>query len=35
MEGKKFDQDKIRTDLVPLETVENLGRVLGYGAKKY
>lgn len=33
--GKKFDQDKLRVDLVPVEGVEAAARVLTFGAKKY
>ena len=34
-EGVKFDQEKPRLDLIPPEVIEELGIVLGYGAKKY
>lgn len=34
-EGKKFDQDKTRLDLVYPQFVENVGKVLTFGAKKY
>lgn len=33
--GVKFDQEKLRTDLVPPEAVFALAEVLRYGAKKY
>lgn len=33
--GIKFDQDKIRLDLVDPIFIENVGRVLTFGAKKY
>lgn len=33
--GVKFDEDKIRYDLVPPEAIEGLARVLTFGAKKY
>jgi hypothetical protein len=35
LEHQKFDQGKVRVDLVPREAVEAIGRVLGFGAKKY
>lgn len=35
MEGKKFDGDKVRLDLIPRMPLWALGRVLTYGAKKY
>ena len=31
----KYDKDKVRMDLVPLECVESIAKVLMYGAKKY
>ena len=34
-EGKKSDSNKLRTDLVPAETIEALAKVLGFGAVKY
>lgn len=34
-QAKKYDTDKVRMDLVPLECVENVGKVLTYGTKKY
>ena len=33
--GRKMDQEKTRLDLIPAWTLEALGRVLTYGAKKY
>ena len=35
MEGKKYDTGKSRMDLVPLDTIETVGRILGMGAQKY
>lgn len=34
-QGKKFDQDKLRYDLVPTEALAEVVRVLTQGAKKY
>lgn len=34
-ESKKYDNGKVRMDLVPLETVESVGKVLTFGAQKY
>lgn len=34
-DGKKYDCGKVRMDLVPLDVVENIGKVLTYGAQKY
>lgn len=34
-EGLKYDDGKLRMDLIPPVTYEALGRVLTYGAKKY
>ncbi len=34
-EGKKFDQDKIRMELIPPELLEAVGTILTFGAKKY
>ena len=31
----KLDKDKIRTDLIPVLPLEQIARVLTYGAKKY
>jgi len=33
--GKKYDQDKLRFDLIPIETEKALAEVLTFGAKKY
>jgi hypothetical protein len=33
--GKKFDQGKIRLDLIPPQTIIDVGQVLTYGASKY
>lgn len=35
MESKKYDEEKVRMDLVPLECVENVCKILTFGAKKY
>lgn len=35
MKGMKFDTEKPRWDLLPLETVEEMVEVLTYGANKY
>ena len=34
-EGKKFDQDKARYDLIPPEVEEAIAKVLTFGASKY
>lgn len=34
-EGKKFDQDKVRYDLLPIDALEEISKVLTFGAKKY
>ncbi len=34
-EGKKFDNGKLRWDLVPYEAVEEVVKVLTFGADKY
>lgn len=34
-DGKKYDYGKVRMDLIPLDVVENIGKVLTYGAQKY
>jgi len=34
-EGKKFDDGKLRLDLITPEMIRSLGEVLTYGAKKY
>lgn len=33
--GKKFDTDKLRWDLLPFDSVEEIVDVLTYGASKY
>jgi len=33
--GLKYDGDKLRWDLIPLDAVEQVVRVLTFGAKKY
>jgi len=35
MEGKKYDGDKIRMDLLPFEALEAVAEVLTHGARKY
>ena len=35
MEGKKFDEGKVRMDLIPPELLFAVGRILTYGADKY
>jgi len=35
IEGTKFDGDKLRWDLIPLESVEEIVKVISFGAKKY
>jgi len=35
MEGTKYDNDKLRMDLIPKEAFDALAGVLGFGAKKY
>lgn len=35
MEGMKFDDDKVRLDLIDPEFIEGVGLVLTFGAKKY
>lgn len=35
MNGVKYDQDKPRWDLLPLEEVEDVVKVLTFGSKKY
>ena len=34
-QAKKFDQEKIRMDLLPSEALEEIAKVLTFGAKKY
>lgn len=35
MSGIKHDQDKPEMDLVPMEAIEEIAKVLSFGAKKY
>lgn len=35
MSGKKYDEDKLRWDCLPIEEVEEAVKVMTYGAKKY
>jgi len=35
MQGVKYDQDKLRYDLIPAEPHEDVAKVLTFGAKKY
>lgn len=35
MEGLKFDEAKVRLELLPLDALVEVGRVLTYGATKY
>ena len=35
MAGEKFDNEKIRMDLLPFESLEEIADVLTFGAKKY
>ena len=34
-QGVKFDTDKLRTDLLPIEAIEDITQVFTFGAKKY
>ena len=34
-EAKKYDDNKVRMDLVPMSVIENIAKILTYGAKKY
>lgn len=34
-EGVKFDQDKLRMDLLPPEAIEEYAKIMTFGAKKY
>lgn len=34
-ESMKFDDNKIKLELIPLETINEIGKVLTFGAKKY
>jgi hypothetical protein len=33
--GNKFDGDKLRVDLIPVEAIEGIAGILTHGAKKY
>jgi len=35
LKGVKYDQDKIRTDLIPVECLMGLAKIYTMGAKKY
>ena len=35
MAGLKFDDEKPRVDLIPMRPLMAVGRVMGFGAKKY
>lgn len=35
MEGKKYDHEKNRLDLLPFRALEEIARVLTFGARKY
>ncbi len=35
MKAKKYDQEKDRWDLLPIAPIEQLVKILGFGAKKY
>lgn len=35
MSADKFDQEKVRLDLLPFEAIEEVGKVMTFGAKKY
>jgi len=35
MSGTKYDEGKLRMDLIPYEAVEGMAQVLGFGAEKY
>lgn len=34
-EAKKYDNDKVRMELVPMSTIESAAKILTFGAKKY
>ena len=34
-EGKKFDEDKIRLDLIPVLPLQGWAKILTFGSKKY
>lgn len=33
--GKKFDNEKVRMELLPMDVLEEIAKILTYGAKKY
>ena len=35
IKGLKFDTDKLRWDLLPMEVIEECVKILTFGAKKY
>jgi hypothetical protein len=35
VEGKKFDTDKVMVELLPIESLEEIAKVMTFGAKKY
>lgn len=35
LEGKKFDKEKLRVDLLPPDALEEIAKVLTFGAQKY
>ena len=35
MSAKKYDDGKSRMDLIPVDTIENVGKILGIGAQEY
>lgn len=35
MSGNKFDQDKVRLELIPSELITAVGTILTFGAQKY
>lgn len=34
-EGKKFDKDKLRVELLPIKPLQDISRILTFGAEKY
>lgn len=35
MKGLKYDSDKLRWDLLPIDTIEDVVKILTFGANKY
>jgi hypothetical protein len=35
VQGKKFDEEKLRLDLLPIDPLRAIGKILTFGAKKY